>query len=139
LHFVGLTSVLDVPRLIVVLGSDGQRLLMEVPDLGSSSIWSLDDKVSVVDQVNVPVVWKLRHNVEWSFDVETEFFVQFSLSWFALPFVSIDDIPLLVDLAVLWSGFDVSVFSINVSLNMDDLTFLVGDKSILVSEHLPPS
>jgi len=53
LHVVGSTSALDIPRLIVQSGSDGQRLLMEVPDLSLSSIWSLDDHVSVVDQVEV--------------------------------------------------------------------------------------
>jgi len=44
--------------LVVVSGSDGQRLLMEVPDLGSSTISSLDDHISVVDQIKVSVVWE---------------------------------------------------------------------------------
>jgi hypothetical protein len=50
---------LDIPRLVVVSGSDGQRFLMEVPDLGSSTIWNLDDHIPVVDQVKVSVIWKL--------------------------------------------------------------------------------
>jgi hypothetical protein len=49
LHVVGLTSTLDIPRLVVVSCSDSQGLLMEVPDLSLSTIWSLDHKVSVVD------------------------------------------------------------------------------------------
>jgi hypothetical protein len=49
LHVVGLTSTLDVPRLIVVSSSDRQGLLVEVPDLCLSSVWCLDNKVSVVD------------------------------------------------------------------------------------------
>ena len=53
LHVVGSTRVLDIPRLVVISSSDSQRLLVEVPDLGSSTVWSLDDHVSVVDQVKV--------------------------------------------------------------------------------------
>jgi hypothetical protein len=55
LHVVGFTSVLDIPRLIIVSSSDGQRLLVEVPDLSSSTVWSLNHKVSVVDQIKVSV------------------------------------------------------------------------------------
>jgi hypothetical protein len=38
LHVLGLSRVLDVPRLVVISSSDGQGLLMEVPDLSLSSI-----------------------------------------------------------------------------------------------------
>jgi hypothetical protein len=41
--------------LIVISGSDSQGLLMEVPDLGSSTVGSLEDKVSVVDQIEILV------------------------------------------------------------------------------------
>jgi hypothetical protein len=58
LHVVGLTRRFDVPRLVVQSGSDSQGLLVEVPDLGSSSVRDLDDHVSVVDQVKISVVWK---------------------------------------------------------------------------------
>jgi hypothetical protein len=51
LHVVGSSSALDIPRLVVQSCSNGQRLLVEVPDLGLSSIRSLDNHVSVVDQV----------------------------------------------------------------------------------------
>jgi hypothetical protein len=37
--------------LVIVSGSDSQGLLMEVPDLGSSTVWNLDDHISVVDQI----------------------------------------------------------------------------------------
>jgi hypothetical protein len=46
---------LNIKGLVVVSGSNGQRWLMEVPDLSLSSIWSLDDHVSVVDQVKISV------------------------------------------------------------------------------------
>jgi hypothetical protein len=38
--------------------------------------------------------------VEWSLNIETEVFVEFSLLWFALEFIDVDDIPKLVDLSV---------------------------------------
>jgi hypothetical protein len=55
LHVLSLTCALDVPRLIVLLGSDGQGLLMEVPCLGVSTIWCLNDHVSVVNQIKISV------------------------------------------------------------------------------------
>jgi len=57
LHVIGSTSALDIPRLVVVSCSDGQGLLVEVPDLSPSSIWSLDDKVSVIDEIKISVGW----------------------------------------------------------------------------------
>jgi hypothetical protein len=48
LHVVCLTSTLDIPRLVVVSSSNGQRLLMEIPDLLLSSILNLDSQVSVI-------------------------------------------------------------------------------------------
>jgi hypothetical protein len=53
LHIVGSTSALDIPRLVVQSSSDCQGLLVEVPNLSSSAIWSLNHKVSVVNQVEV--------------------------------------------------------------------------------------
>jgi hypothetical protein len=41
--------------LVVELGLDGQGSLVEVPDLGVSSILGLDDEVSVVDEVKISV------------------------------------------------------------------------------------
>jgi hypothetical protein len=55
LHVVGLSSVFDVPRLVVQLSLDGQGFLVEIPNLSVSSIFSLDDHVSVVDQIEVSV------------------------------------------------------------------------------------
>ena len=72
-------------------------------------VGSLDDEVSVVDQVEVSVVWELGNNVEVSFNVETEVFVHLSLGWFSLPFINVDNVPLLVDLSVLLVNNDVSV------------------------------
>jgi hypothetical protein len=55
LHVISFTSTLDIPRLIVQSSSNGQGLLVEIPNLGLSSVWSFDHKVSVVDQVKVSI------------------------------------------------------------------------------------
>jgi hypothetical protein len=77
--------------------------------------------------------------VEISFDVKSELWIEFSFLWFSLPFINVHDIPLLVDLVVLSINNDVSVFSINVTLNFDNLTLLVDNGSALILEELPPS
>jgi hypothetical protein len=117
LHIVGFTSTLDIPRLVVISCSDGQRLLVEVPHLGISSVWSLNDHVSVVDQIKVSVFFHLRDNMEVFFNNESIFFIELSFSWFSLPFINVDDVPLLVKPVVSRVNTNVSVFSINVSLN----------------------
>jgi hypothetical protein len=112
---------------------------MEIPDLSISSIWCLDNHISVVNQVEVSVLWQLRNNVEVSLNVKTELLVELSLSWFSLPFINVDNIPLLVESVVLVLDFDVSVFSINISLDMEYLYFFVAHVDTSVSEHLPTS
>jgi hypothetical protein len=59
LHVRISSIALDVPGLVVVSGPDSQRLLMEVPDLGSSTVSYLNDHVSVVDDILVSIVWEL--------------------------------------------------------------------------------
>jgi len=54
----------------------------------------------------------LGHDVEVSLNIETEVLVEFSLSWVSLPFISIDDVPLLVDLSMFVINNDISVFTI---------------------------
>jgi hypothetical protein len=112
---------------------------MEVPFLCVSSIWSLYHKVSIVDQIEVSTALEFRDNIEISFYEKSEPIVELSLSWFSLILVSIDDIPLLVDLAVFVPNNEVSVFLVNSSRNIDNLSFLICDESTLHSEHLPPS
>jgi len=81
----------------------------------------------------------LGNNVEVSLNNQTEFLIELSLSGFSLPLVSIDNVPLLVDTVVLVLNFDVSVFSINIALDMHYLSFFIGNIDTFVSEHLPPS
>jgi hypothetical protein len=72
---------------------------MEVPDLSPSSIWCLNDHVSVVDKVKISSTWQCRDDIEISFDVETELFIQLSLLWLRV-LVNIDNLPLLSEILV---------------------------------------
>jgi hypothetical protein len=83
---------------------------MEIPQLTSSTILFLNDKVSIVDVVNVSSFTKSRHDMEISINFETELFIHLSLSWFSLPVFDIDEIPLLMFLSILLVHEDVPVF-----------------------------
>jgi hypothetical protein len=48
--------------------------------------------------------------VEVSLNVKTEVLIELTLSWFSLPFINVDDVPLLVDFTVLSMDDNVSVF-----------------------------
>jgi hypothetical protein len=100
---------------------------MEVPYLSVSSIWNLKSKFSVVDQINISVSFHFRNDVEWSLDIEAEFFIELSFSWFSLPFISVDNVPLLPETVLLFIDANVSVFSINITLDFQDLSFLVDN------------
>jgi hypothetical protein len=139
LHVVGSSSTLDIPRLVVVSGSNGQRLLMEVPNLGVSSVWSLDNHVSVVDKIEVSILFQLRNNMEVFFYNESEFLVHFSFSGLTFPFIDVDDVPLLMNAIVSTIDTNVSVFLVNVSYNLHYFASLIDDVVILESEKLPPS
>jgi hypothetical protein len=67
--------------------------------LSLSTISSLDDHVSVVDKIKISIVWHFRNEVEISFDIETEFLIEFTLGGLSFPFINVDDIPLLMDLS----------------------------------------
>jgi len=72
--------------------------------------------------------------MEWSLNIKSKLLVEFSLSWFSLPFVSIDNVPLLVDTVRLFVNANVSVFLIKISLNLKNLSSLINNCSSLVSE-----
>jgi hypothetical protein len=140
LHVVWLSWALNIPWLVVELSSDSKSLLMEVPDLSVSSIWSLEHNVSVVDDIKVSIWFHLWDNIEWSLDIETEFLVKLTFDWLALPLISIDDIPLLVNgVWLLVVNTDVSVLLIDITLNLQNFAFLVNDCRVLIFEQLPPS
>ena len=105
--------------------------MVEVPNLGSSSISNLDDHVSVIDQVKVSSLWKLRDNVKISLNVKSELLVELTLSWLLLVLVNIDYLPSLVDLSVLVFSNGVSVLIVESSINSKDLAVLdVGNITV---------
>jgi hypothetical protein len=72
---------------------------MEVPFLCISSIVSLDDQVSVVDDINISSTWHCRDDIEISFDEETELVIQLSLLWLRV-LVNVNNLPLLSEILV---------------------------------------
>jgi len=129
--------------LVVDLGLDGQWSLIEPPDLSCLSISSLDNHVSVVDDLEISSWSKWWDDMEWSFDVKSILFVELSLGWFTLPCVNIDNIPLLMDLSVLgFIALNVSSFVISRTLNIEifvHILFEGSNVSSFSSEQLPPS
>jgi len=131
--------VLVHPRLIVVPGSDGQRLLMEIPDLSLSSIWCLDDHVSVINQVEISVILQFRDNIEISLDIETEIRIEFTLYWLIGILISINELPLLIDSSVFVLDYNVSIFIITCICNIHNLSSLIYNEFSILLEELPPS
>jgi hypothetical protein len=78
--------------------------------LSVSGVRGLNNNIPVVDQVKISVIWQLRNNVEVSLNVKTEVLIELTLGWFSLPFINVDDVPLLVDFTVLSMDDNVSVF-----------------------------
>jgi hypothetical protein len=107
--------------------------------LSIEAVWSLDNNVSSINDIEVSSSWQLRDNVEWSFNIESEIFIEFSLLGESFPLVTVDNIPLLVATIMLVPYNNLSVLSILSSVDIKDLSFLINDVSILVSEQLPPS
>jgi hypothetical protein len=77
--------------------------------------------------------------MEISLNVKTESLVELSLGRLSLPFVSVHDIPLLMNFITLSVNSNVFVFTVKFSNNFDNLSFLVDDCWSLISEELPPS
>jgi hypothetical protein len=140
LHVVSFSSTLDIEGLVVVSSSDSQRLLVEIPLLSISSIWSLDDHISVVDQVEISIGFECRDNIECTINVKTELLVKLTLSWFLLILIYIDNSPSLLNLSIPVHDYDILVLIVNSSRNFNDLSSIIGNESIILkSEKLPPS
>jgi hypothetical protein len=81
--------------------------------------------------------------MEWSLNVESEVFVEFSFLWIFWVFVNIDDFPFLskfLSICSLVPDTDSGVISVNSVLDIKYLTVVVVlDSSILVFPELPPS
>jgi hypothetical protein len=140
LHVVSFSSTLDIEGLVVVSSSDSQRLLVEIPLLSISSIWSLDDHISVVDQVEISIGFECRDNIECAINVKTELLVKLTLSWFLLILIYIDNSPSLLNLSIPVHDYDILVLIVNSSRNFNDLSSIIGNESIILkSKKLPPS
>jgi hypothetical protein len=102
---------LDINAIVLpVVVSDGLGHFIEEELLLSSIVSpSLEDHVGSSKHLSNSVEWKFRDKIEWSVDVETEFFIQ-SLGLSFGSFVKIDDLPFLVK-------------SISLGMNNNWLTF----------------
>ena len=71
----------------------------------------------------------MRYNVEWSFYIESEHLVKFSLLWLFWIFISIDDVPLLMNGLAILIDSNVLVLLILTLINFYDLFSLnIGDE-----------
>jgi hypothetical protein len=52
-------------------------------------------------------------DIEWSLDVKAVVLIEFSLSWLTLPFISVDNLPLLGN-STIWLLIGSDVFALNV-------------------------
>jgi len=77
--------------------------------------------------------------MEWFFDYQSPVLIQVTLFEICWHFISVDDVPCLTNLSVLVVDTDVSVFSINISLDGHDLSFVIDKHVALPSEELEPS
>jgi hypothetical protein len=86
------------------------------------------------------VFWQLGDNVEVSFNVKTELFVEFSFTWLTLPFIYIHNVPLLINSTMGCVDNDVLLLSVNSTLYIENFSVLdVSDESAFFLEELPPS
>jgi L-cystine uptake protein TcyP (sodium:dicarboxylate symporter family) len=113
--------------------------LIEPEGLSLSSISCLQIEVSVGEKIEVSSSSHSRNNVEISFNIQAEAFVEFTLSWISLPLISIDDIPLVRKMVLSLSSIEILVLLIDILVYVHDLSSLVGKVLALHSEHLPPS
>lgn len=112
---------------------------MEIPNLSTSTIWGLDNHISIVNQVEVSVFFELRDDVEVFFDNEAILFVKFALHWISFPFIYINNVPLLMKTIISLIDSDVSLFCIYVSNYFNHFASLIDNILILEPKKLPPS
>jgi hypothetical protein len=77
--------------------------------------------------------------MEWSFNIETEVFIEFSLLWLFWHFISVDDVELLVESSMLLVDDDVLALLVFSLPYIQNLSTFIDEESIIVLEHLPPS
>jgi hypothetical protein len=77
------------------------------------------------------MLWQFRDNVEVSFNIESKISVEFTFDWLIWVLISIDDLPLLVDLSMFVVDLNVLVLIIESSSNIHDLSSLVHNELAL--------
>jgi hypothetical protein len=127
-----------LPWSIVVSNSLG--LLIEPPLLLLDIVSpSLEPHVSVTVHLSNSVEWKLRDKIEWSIDVEAEFFIE-SLGLKLSGLIKIEYLPLLVFSSVITPNSNCLSFNILSSFNIKNLVVIpVEELAILILEDLEPS
>ena len=132
---------MDVKAVVLpVVVSDGLGLLVE-PELLLSNIVSpsLEDHVCSTKHLSDSIEWKLRHEIEWSVDVETEFLIQ-SLG-LSLNILGVDNLPSLVGSIVSVPNLDLLTFVILTLVNIKAFAGLLDVTEVFtaIGEDLPPS
>jgi hypothetical protein len=119
--------------------SDGLCDLIE-PELLSFSIVSpsLEPHVSITMHLSNSIEWKFRDKIEWSIDVETEFFIQ-SLSLNLSGLVKIKYIPSLSSTSVvIFNSNSLTFFILFISNTKNFAVRPVDELASFVFEYLEP-
>jgi len=77
--------------------------------------------------------------MEWFFNYQSPVLVQVTLFEICWHFIDVNDVPCLTNLTVLVVDSNISVFRINISINLHDLSFFVDKHVAFQSEELEPS
>ena len=78
--------------------------------------------------------------MEWSINFHTPVLVHITILEIIWHFIDVDNVPCLTDFTILGVDCNVSVFTVNVSLDGHDLSILVVDQHVTFpSEELEPS
>jgi hypothetical protein len=126
-------------KVLPVVVFDGLSNLIEEELLLSCILSpSLEDHIGSSKHLSNSVEWKLRDNIEWSIDVESEFLIQ-SLSLSLCSLVKIDNLPFLVTAISLSINNNLSSFLIFRLFNIKALSVLnVAESVNLKFEDLEP-
>jgi hypothetical protein len=122
-----------------VVVSDGLGLFIE-PELLLLGVLSpsLQPHVGVSVHLSNSVEWKFRDNVEWSANMESEFFIE-SLGFKLISFVKIDNLPSLLDAIGIVLYCDFFSFLVLCSCQDSLVVLEVDEFRSTVLKQLPPS
>jgi hypothetical protein len=123
-----------------VVVSKSLSLFIE-PELLVSGILSpsLKDNISTTEHLSNSIEWELGDKIEWSIDVESEFFIE-SLGLKLSGLIKIEYLPLLVLSSVVTPNSNGMAFLVFSPLNIKYLVVTPVDKlAVLILEYLPPS